>query len=191
AINAARDGDRSAFDTLLARFEGRLRILTKQMFRSFPGLRRWEETDDVFQAAMIRLHRSLADAHPNDARHFIGLCATQIRRTLLDLSRHYFGKLGPAAKHETSGGGRAADAPGGKLELAQRSSEPISIEDWTAFHEAIASLPEEQREVFELIWYTGLGQQEAADLLGLNRRTIVRRLQAARLQLTETLSRAS
>ncbi|NDA14982.1 MAG: outer membrane protein assembly factor BamA [Gammaproteobacteria bacterium] len=55
-----------------------------------------------------------------------------------------------------------------------------SLDRWTAFHNAIASLPESEREVFHLIWYLGVDQQQASDLLGCSTRTIKRRWQSAR-----------
>ncbi len=188
AMDSALRGDQVALNTLLMRFEDRFRLLTRKMLRGFPALKRWEETDDVLQNAMLRLHKSVRDARPDSPRQFVGLAATQIRRTLLDLSRHHFGKRGQGKNHQTAGGGRAADDPGGAIESVQKSDEPISLADWSAFHLAVENLPTDECEVFQLVWYTGLGQQEVADLLGVNRRTVVRRLQSARLQLTHLLA---
>ena len=187
-MHAAIRGDTAAMNTLLVRFEQRFRVLTRKMLSGFPALKRWEETDDVLQKSLLRLNNSLGDARPENARQFVGLAATQIRRTLLDLSRHHFGKRGDGQNHQTAGGGHAADDPGGVIESMPNSPEPITLSDWSAFHEAVDNLPEDDREVFQLIWYTGLGQQEAADLLGVTRRTVVRRLQSARLRLTESLA---
>jgi RNA polymerase sigma-70 factor (ECF subfamily) len=68
------------------------------------------------------------------------------------------------------------------------TDEPQSIEDWTAFHEEVEKLPDEQREVFGLIWYGGLHQADAAKVLGISLATIKRRWQAARLHLHEALA---
>jgi RNA polymerase sigma factor (sigma-70 family) len=48
-------------------------------------------------------------------------------------------------------------------------------------------LPNKEHEVFDLLWYQGLTQDEAAQLLGVSKRTIKRRWQSARLQLFEAL----
>ena len=189
ALEAANAGSDAAFEELIRRFESRFRTLTRHMLLRYPRLRRWEETDDVYQAAAIRLHRSLADAKPNSIRQFVGLSATQTRRTLIDLSRHYFGALGHGKRHETEGGGRAADDPGGAIDRSSKSPNgPVSMEQWSEFHEAVGKLPAEAREAFELVWYTGLQQQEAARLLGVSRRTIIRRLNEARMLLREILN---
>jgi RNA polymerase sigma-70 factor (ECF subfamily) len=187
-LAAANAGDAAAFDQLIRRFESRFRTLATQMMRKYPRLRRWEETDDVFQAVSIRLHRSLTDAKPDSIRQFVGLSATQTRRTLIDLSRHYFGSLGKGRNHQTEGGGRAADDPGGAVDRSSKGSgEPISMEQWSEFHEAVENLPRDAKETFELIWYTGLKQEEAAKLLNVSRRTIIRRVNEARMLLGEAL----
>jgi RNA polymerase sigma-70 factor (ECF subfamily) len=192
ALAAANAGDAAAFDQLIRRFESRFRTLAKQMLHKYPRLRRWEETDDIFQAMSIRLHRSMTAARPNSIRQFVGLSATQTRRTLIDLSRHYFGALGHGKKHQTEGGGRAADDPGGAFDRSSgHHGEPISLDQWSEFHEAVEKLPKEPKEAFELIWYTGLQQEEAARILEVSRRTVIRRLNEARLLLGEILNDAS
>lgn len=48
-------------------------------------------------------------------------------------------------------------------------------------------LPEEEREIFDLLWYQGLTQAEAANLLNISDRTVKRRWQSARLLLHDRL----
>ncbi len=180
--------DAGAFDELAMLSAERLRSLARHMLRRYPHVRRWEETDDVFQAALIRLHRSLTEVRPSSEREFIGLAVTQIRRTLIDLARHYFGVLGSGARHHTDGNGRAADEAGGPLQQASATGEePDSLRQWTEFHEAIESLPGDECEAFSLIWYGGLSQREAAKLLDISERTMIRRLNRARLTLHDRM----
>jgi RNA polymerase sigma-70 factor (ECF subfamily) len=58
---------------------------------------------------------------------------------------------------------------------------------WAEFHQQIGSLPDEEREVFDLLWYQGLSQTEAAGVLHVSERTIKRRWQAARYALSEAM----
>ena len=187
SLGRANDGDRESFSKLIRRFETRLQRLVQQMFSDFPRLKRWEQTDDIYQQALIRLHKSLGDAKPTSIDQFLGLTATQVRRTLLDLSRHHFGALGRGRHHHSDGGGRAADDPGGAID---QSSNPLpsSLGQWNQFHEVMDALPDEIRRPIELVWYTGLTQEEAAMILKVSRRTLIRRLNRARLQLKELLS---
>jgi RNA polymerase sigma-70 factor (ECF subfamily) len=114
------------------------------------------------------------------------VAALNIRRELLDLAKHYFGPHGHGAKHASTG---PADSDGA-AEPADRgdlSTEPARLAVWGEFHEQIGALPDEEREVFDLLWYQGLSQAEAAELLGVSERTIKRRWQSARLRLHEAL----
>jgi RNA polymerase sigma-70 factor (ECF subfamily) len=95
-IERAGAGDEAAYARLIERVSERLMRMSHMMLRNYPRLRRWEQTDDVFQNAMIRLHRSLTEVRPESPRAFFGLAATQIRRTLIDLVRHHFGPEGEA-----------------------------------------------------------------------------------------------
>ena len=74
-----------------------LERLTRRMLKDYARLRRWEQTGDVLQNALLRLHRALASERPRSVRAFLALAATQIRRELIDLSRHHFGPEGQAA----------------------------------------------------------------------------------------------
>jgi RNA polymerase sigma-70 factor (ECF subfamily) len=189
-LHRLKAGDEQARDALLAHACQRLRCLTRRMLRSYPGVRRWEQTDDVLQNAMIRLNRALSKVPLDSAQHFWNLAAQQIRRELIDLARHYLRTAGPGNKHHTEARGRAADDPGGLLQAqaGHRAHEPGSLEDWTAFHEQVEALPEEEREVFNLLWYEGMTQKEAAAFLGVGLRTVKRRWQVARVLLRQALA---
>src|SRR5919201_1947156 len=89
----------AAREELLAATCERLRRLTRKMLRDYPGVRRWEETGDVLQNALLRLCRALRDVTPPTARDYFRLAALQIRRELLDLARHYYGPQGQGAHH--------------------------------------------------------------------------------------------
>ncbi len=65
--------------------------------------------------------------------------------------------------------------------------EPEDLDAWTRFHEAVESLGDEQREVFNLLWYEALTQPEAASVLGVSQRTVGRRWLAARCAVFEAL----
>jgi RNA polymerase sigma-70 factor (ECF subfamily) len=177
-------GDERARGELLGHAAERLRHLSRKMLRRFPRLRRWEQTDDVLQNATLRLHRALAEASPESPRHFYNLAALQVRRELLDMSRHHFGPLGQAAHHHSEDGGEE----GGPLaEEPDGAEEPATLEGWARFHEQVEALPEPEREAFNLLWYEGLTQEQAAEVLGVGLRTVKRRWQKARLLLYEAL----
>lgn len=161
----------------------RLLRLTRKMFHGFAGLSRWERTDDIFQNSMIRLFRALSEIQVESVRHFFNLAATQIRRELLDLSKHHFGRCSDGANHHTDG--QPSDEEGGSLH--RQSDEPEDLEGWRQFHEEVERLPGPEREVFDLIYYEGLSQEDAAEILNVSVRTARRRWHSAKIMLHKVL----
>src|SRR3984957_7864463 len=72
-LERLRAGDLSARASLIVLAQGRFAALARAMLRRYPHVRRWEQTDDLLQAALVRLHRSLAQVHPEGVRHFDNL----------------------------------------------------------------------------------------------------------------------
>lgn len=183
-LDRLRAGDVTARDEVLEWAAERLQRLTRKMLNDFPGVRRWEETGDVLQNAMLRLCRALSAVSPATPRDFFRLAALQIRRELIDLSRYYYGPEGTGANHASAAETPDPATPVDRAELTWESSR---LAEWTDFHEQAGSLPDDEREVFDLIWYQGLPQEEAAAVVGVSLKTIARRWRAARLKLHEAL----
>ena len=57
-------GDADARNEIIEHACERLRMLTHRMLREYTKVKRWEQTDDVHQNAMLRLHRSLVQVKP-------------------------------------------------------------------------------------------------------------------------------
>jgi RNA polymerase sigma-70 factor (ECF subfamily) len=177
-IDRLRAGDPTARERLLEHASMRLVRLTRKMLRDFPGVRRWEQTDDVLQNALLRLYRALEQVAPATPRDFFRLAAAQIRRELLDLARKYSGPHGLAHNLASRAGGD--DSP-------DLTHDPGRLAEWTGFHRQVERLPDEEREVFDLLFYQGLSQAEAAEMLGVVERTVKRRWQSARVALHDAL----
>jgi RNA polymerase sigma-70 factor (ECF subfamily) len=60
---------------------------------------------------------------------------------------------------------------------------PGRLAAWTEFHTAIQELPDDEREIVELLWYQGLTQPEASALLEIPERTLRRHWQQIRIRL--------
>ena len=73
------------------------------------------------------------------------------------------------------------------FKAAARFSRALRHRRWTDFHRLAGGLPEAEREVFDLLWYQDLTQEEAAALLGVDVRTVQRRWRSARLNLAAAL----
>lgn len=181
-VERLRVGDPAARDRLIFAASVRLKHLTRKMLRGNTRIRRWEDTDDVFQNAAIRLCRALDEVRPATPRDFFRLAAAHVRRELIDLARHHFGPHGDAAHHFSQDPDSPAVDPD-----AGRADSPEKLVAWAEFHQAAGELPDEEREVFDLLWYEDVPQAEAAGLLGISERTLKRRWQSARLKLAARL----
>lgn len=183
-------GDQRARDELLSHTAERLLAITRKVKRDFPQLQRWEQTEDVCQNAAVRLCRALQQVDVQDAQHYYRLAAAQIRRELIDLVRHWQGPQGAGRHHQTQpprgrveGDTRLPDL----LEQGQETHDPRRVAEWCEFHEQVEKLPQPEREAFDLLYYHGLSQDEAAEALKVDVRTVKRRWRAARLALYEVL----
>jgi RNA polymerase sigma factor (sigma-70 family) len=188
-LDRIRGGDEAARGELLSCACERLRKLARKMLKGYPNVRRWEQTDDVLQNAAIRLHRTLQQLPVPTALDFFRLAALNIRRELLDLARRYYGPQGQGAHHDTWGPGDPSTtrSDAGPAAPPEPAHDPARLAVWGELHERIAALPDEEREVFDLLWYQGLSQAEAAGLLNVSERTLKRRWQGARLKLHEAM----
>jgi RNA polymerase sigma-70 factor (ECF subfamily) len=176
-LTRIRAGDPQAREELIAKAQGRLERLARRMLRDFPTVRRWDETADVLQNALLRLLAAVEVVTPARTRDFLNLAAVQIRRELLDLARRYQNRPLPAP---------LADAR--PDELAQSDARgQAELDRWAAFHEAVERLPSEEREVVSLILYHGWSRTKVGELLQVDPRTVRRRWQSACVRLNETL----
>ena len=183
-LERMRAGDAAARDELLQHVCDRLRRLTRKMLKGFPGVKRFAETDDVLQNALLRLLRALQEVRPATTCEFLGLAAAQIRRELIDLARHFYGPQGAGAHHASQG----ADGPGDRPhEQADGTFDPSALAEWREFHEQVGRLPDEERAAVDLLFYQGLPQADAAGLLNVSVRTLQRRWHNAQLKLHEAL----
>lgn len=161
----------------------RMQALARRMLAGAPQVRRWTETDDVVQNALVRLYRALGSMIPNDPQHFVRLAALQVRRELIDLTRRMRNPESLAANHDTNvlgdGSHRVEGAVAGEADDLPRLAE------WTRFHETVEALPDDDRSLFGMVWYLGLTQDEIADLLGCSPRTVRRRWDEAKQAFTQ------
>jgi RNA polymerase sigma-70 factor (ECF subfamily) len=167
---AAQDAARA---TLVSLVVERMRALASRMLAGSPRVRRWTETDDILQGAILRLLRALGSVTPNDAQHFVRLAALQVRRELIDLARRFGNPESFAANHDTNArmdGRQWTDQAVGEL-----ADEPDRLGEWTRFHQTVDALPEPERDLFGMVWYLGLSQPEIGVILGCSVRTVRRR----------------
>jgi RNA polymerase sigma-70 factor (ECF subfamily) len=129
----------------------------------------------------MRLLHTLQATQPENTRHFANLAALHIRRELLDLARQFRNCLDRPQGAARAGGEGAAERPDPDSAVAE------DLDLWSAFHEQVEQLPEEEREVVSLTFYHGWTQTQIAELFQVDERTVRRRWRAAARKLTEAL----
>lgn len=181
-LERLKQGDEQARAELLRHASDRLMHLTRKMKHGFERVGRYEQTEDVFQNASLRLWKALEVVDVRDLRHFFRLAAQQIRRELIDLARVH--KAGGEIRRESIfPGSPDTEITRPLWDPADLTRDPRLVQDWTELHKSIEGLPDDQREVVDLVWYHGLTQEETAQAIGLSVRQVKRLWRAARLQL--------
>ncbi|MGF1579137.1 MAG: RNA polymerase sigma factor [Gemmataceae bacterium] len=106
------------------------------------------------------------------------------------MSRRYRGPEGLAANlhsWQARGGNHESSVKPLEPQFPEDKSEVSRLLQWTEFHTQVENLPEEQKAVFDLLWYQGLPQQEAAEVLGISFWTLRRHYRQAKVTLHEGL----
>jgi RNA polymerase sigma factor (TIGR02999 family) len=172
-------GDEAARRELIDRTYERLRRLAAVILNeSFPRLKDAPallDTTDVANEAALKLYEALAEIRPATGRDFFRLAAQRIRWLLLD----------QAKRINKYGGLQTASRP--ELYPPPDESRPDLPLALSALYEQIEQLPEDEREVVDLLYFHGLTQTEAAAYLDVSERTIRRRWTVAKVKLFEGL----
>jgi RNA polymerase sigma-70 factor (ECF subfamily) len=164
---------------LLERAVGRLRLLCANfLYRSYPRLTRPPtnlETDELLGGVVAGLLTALRTTRPGTVRQFFALACQHMRWQLNDLARRLDER--PVAAALPEAGVAVPPSTGSGLSP-----------DGRRVLETIEDLPEEEREVFDLVGIQGLTHGEAAAVVGVSEKTVQRRLNRARLLLAERLA---
>ena len=165
---------------LLEQAVGRLRLLcTTFLYKSYPRLTRPPvnlETDELFGGVVAGLLMALRTTRPPTVRRFFALANQHVRWQLNDLARRLDER--PAAAELTKTG-VAAPPSSTASDLSPDGRRMLVV---------IEGLPEDEREVFDLVGIQGLTHAEVAMVVGVSEKTVQRRLNRARLLLAERLA---
>jgi RNA polymerase sigma factor (sigma-70 family) len=165
--------------SLIERSLDRLHVLCSTLLqRSYPRLARPPlnlQPDEMLSSVVDRMLKALREVRPSTVRQFFALANRHMRWELNDLARR-LDKEKPALGLPEPG------IAGPETSDSQLSPNTLRI------LETIESLPDEDREVFDLVRIQGMSQVEAADMLDVSPKTIQRRLNHGLLLLTTKLS---
>jgi RNA polymerase sigma-70 factor (ECF subfamily) len=170
--------DEPMIRALLGRAVHRLRQLCDSLLhRGYPRLARPPlnlETDEMLGAVVERLLKALREARPTSARQFFALACQHMRWELNEMARRLDEQPAAGELREESVPAPASSDTG----LSPESRRMLA---------AIESLPEGEREAFDLVRIQGLSQSEAARVLGVSVITVHRRLGRGLQRLATTL----
>jgi RNA polymerase sigma factor (sigma-70 family) len=167
-------GDFEAINLLFSKCLWRVRQLAHRMFVAHKSLQHFEQSDDLLQETLIRLHNAVVKLKPDTTRAFMALALQHARWALRDLARDMRRR-----KEIYPLGNLGSKIP----DIRVPSGEPEDLLDWEIFHQQAENLDREPRDVFEARFYGGLTFEETVDLLGLSLRTVKRRWKMALNQL--------
>lgn len=173
----ANRGDAVAHERLWQTVYGELRSIARRQLGRFSD--QTISTTEVVHEAYLRLVRG--DEPDYESRlHFFALCATIMRRLLIDRAR-------ARSRLRRGGGHDRADVPLGLLPADAGSH---SIDTLLSLDEALGALAHAAprlARIVELHFFGGLQNDEIADLLGVSRRTVQRDWRKARALLNQRL----
>jgi RNA polymerase sigma-70 factor (ECF subfamily) len=168
-VTELRAGRPNAAESTFRKIVAKVEQFARTTFKRFPRVGRFVDAEDVIQGTLIRLLAALREVRPTSRQHFYALANELIRRELLDLTKHFYGPRG----HGTHVGGVAVGEAEGEHAPAAPDA-AAELDRLAAFHEAVAELPVEEREVVALTYYHGWTQTQIADLFQVSVRTVQR-----------------
>ena len=152
---------------LLDRAAGRLwQLCASLLHRSYPRLSRPPlnlQVDEMLSAVVERLIKAMREVRPANVRQFFALVSQHMRWELNDMARRL-------------------DQQPGVVELPEElageidNSESVLSPNARRIFQAIDELPDDEREVFDLVRIQGMSQAEAARVLDVSPMTVMRRL---------------
>jgi len=176
-LDRHNSGDGTATDELIRFSEDRFRRLVQSRLRQFNRLRRYEDTDDVLVGVQARFSTALRGRRFETLGDFLRFGAALIGHQLIDFSRHYFGPLGQGRREIALDGSGSARAP---MDPSDPAAGPADLARQTDIDGVIDRLPAEHRDLFHALYYLGLTQSDAAEVLDISLSTLKRRWVEAR-----------
>jgi RNA polymerase sigma-70 factor (ECF subfamily) len=143
------------------------------------------QSEEVLSAVVERLMKAMRSVRPGNVRQFFALVNQHMRWELNDLARRLDAQQAMLVPLPDSFAADLADGP--PSDGSQPGGTGPGGEATRRVLAAIDGLPEEEREVLNLVQVQGLTHAEAAAVIGVSSKTIQRRLNRSLLLLTDQL----
>ena len=164
---------------LLGRAVDRLHALCARLLhQSYPRLTRGPlnlRSDEMLGAVVERLIKAMREVRPQTVRQFFALANRHMRWELNDLARRLDERAAAVELRESRAEAGPADG--------ESKASPVALR----ILESIERLPDDERDVFELVRLQGLTHVEAAGVLDVSVKTVQRRLNRGLVLLANDL----
>jgi RNA polymerase sigma factor (sigma-70 family) len=151
-------GDQAAVNDIILHCQERFQSLARIMLRRFPNVPSDIETGDVINELYIRLMHALHEKSFEGTAQFLSYSSQCVRNYLIDLAKKGRPILVGGANSDSS-------SPNLFDALSDNSNEPTRLAEWGEFHAYIGKLPDEDRILWDLLFYQGLTKAEVSNLL--------------------------
>jgi RNA polymerase sigma factor (sigma-70 family) len=184
-LDRLRSGDVLARQELLERAHRRLVKIAAALFQEdFRDLRGPHDLESVVSETWMGLMRALESTQPATPDAFFGLVFVKVRQALLQIAnRERRRKARRLDGPVDSGEPEALDL----FDPPDTTSDPCRLAILAEFHRQVEKLPRDEKRAFELHYYLGLTQAEAAELMELAPKQVSRLWLAATARLADWL----
>ena len=169
-------GDRSAISSLIEKYSRRVRDYIRMMVKDT------DVADDIFQETFIKAVRVIDEGRYADNGKFLSWVLRIAHNQVID---HFRAGRAAATVGESSAGYNIL----GNMRFAERTvEESIEAEQTSAEVRALVEeLPDEQREVVMLRYYSGLSFKEIAEQTGVSINTALGRMRYALINMRKMI----
>ena len=175
-LGAVRRGEADAMDRLLPVVYGELRSLARRRLSGRRPGQTLETTALVHETYMRLIDQARADWR--DRTHFLAVSAIAMRQILIDSARRRYAQKRGAGAHHT---GLEDVQP----RVEARAEEILDLDEAL---KRLAALNSRLSRTVELRYFGGLTEEETAQVLGVNRRTVQRDWKTAKAFLHHELA---
>ncbi|MBI4601615.1 MAG: RNA polymerase sigma factor [Planctomycetes bacterium] len=173
-VSAARDGDRAAFEALVARHRGRIRALVASRLEAWLAL--GADADDVYQETLLRALKSIARLEWRGEGSFLRWLGGIADNVILELSRKR------ARERQVALDGLDVRVPAADASPSRALRREERLE---RLEGSLASLSPDHRRVIVLTRIEGLTFEEAAQRMGRSADAVKQLLYRALKELKE------
>ena len=169
-------GDRSAISTLIDKHSRRVRDYIRMMVKDN------DVSDDIFQDTFIKVVKTIDEGRYSDNGKFLSWVLRIAHNKVIDYFRAQ--KQAPSVSESSSGYDIL-----GTMRFAERTVEDKIIADQidTDIKSLVDLLPDEQREVVLLRYFSGLSFKEIAEQTGVSINTALGRMRYALINLRKMI----